>query len=196
MLRFVVLSVVGCSLLAFAEGEQPSMKSKIDFSYAFSTPHRITVARPDSGDKTLLDLEPGVLRMAWSYESLATYPFGAFVTPPANWTVKITPRIDGHAFAKSTWTRAEGFLPVLSNVYEDANGTMALEVVGGASAAIVRVTMHNTGTAKQGSALCANRSVDSLATTRRTWMPTPRGTIFWRLGRPGRPRHHCRIWRG
>jgi len=122
------------------------MQTKVDFSYAFSTPHRMTVARPDSSDKTLLDVEPGVLRMAWSYENLLSLPFGAFQTPQANWSVKLQPQINGQAFGKSEWTRAGGFLPILSNTYEETKGKMILEVTGGATAAVVKVTMQNLGT--------------------------------------------------
>lgn len=41
---------------------------KVDFSYAFATPHRVTAGRPDASDRTLLDLQPGSLRMAWTYD--------------------------------------------------------------------------------------------------------------------------------
>jgi len=50
-------------------------KPAIDFAYAFSTPHRLTVALPDSGDKTLLDLFPGRLRMAWTYDNATQFPW-------------------------------------------------------------------------------------------------------------------------
>ena len=75
--------------------EMAAVDSRIDFSYAFAPPHRMTVARPDSSDKTLLDLEPGVLRIVWSYDNLLNLPFGAFVTPPAVWSVKVGPQVDG-----------------------------------------------------------------------------------------------------
>ncbi len=129
-----------------AEGGSAAVKTGVDFSYAFSTPHRMTVARPDSSDKTLLDVEPGKLRIAWSYENLLSLPFGAFQTPPANWSVNVRPHINGQAYEKSVWTRADGFLPVLSNTYESEKGNMTLEVTGGATAAVVRVAMQNTGT--------------------------------------------------
>ena len=120
----------------------------VDFSYAFATPHRMTVAPPESGDKTLLDCEPGNLRLGWTYENLTTYPLAAFMTPQAVWGVRITPQIDGKPLAKSAWTRAEGFLPVLDNSYTDPEGSVRLEVTGAVPAALVRVTLSNTGAAK------------------------------------------------
>ena len=119
---------------------------KVDFSYAFATPHRITVGRPDASDRTLLDLQPGSLRMAWTYDCLAMpqYPLNAFKTPKTDWDIRITPQIDGHAFAHSRWTRLDGMLPALENVYDDKAGCAKLEVIGGTIAAVVRVEIANT----------------------------------------------------
>jgi hypothetical protein len=116
---------------------------KVDFSYAFATPHRITVGRPDASDRTLLDLQPGSLRMAWSYDNLAMaqYPQCAFKTPKTDWDIRIVPQIDGHGFARSRWTRLEGVLPALENAYEDAGGWLRLEAGGGMTAAVLRVEM-------------------------------------------------------
>ena len=44
------------------------------------------------------------------------------------WNIQITPQIDGKPFAKSRWTRLDGVLPALENVYEDAGG---YDAVGG-----------------------------------------------------------------
>lgn len=126
--------------------EESSAETRVDFSYAFATPHRITVALPDNSNKTLLDVEPGAVRMSWSYQSLMDLPFSAYVTPPANWAVKLTPQIDGQPFAGSAWTRVDGFLPALRNTCESPAGRMTLEIAGGADAALVRVTITNPGT--------------------------------------------------
>lgn len=119
---------------------------KVDFSYAFATPHRITVGRPDASDRTLLDLQPGSLRMAWTYDCLAMpqYPLNAFKTPKTDWDIRITPQIDGHGFARSRWTRLDGVLPGLENVYDDKAGSVRLEVIGGTTAAVVRVEITTT----------------------------------------------------
>ena len=116
---------------------------RVDFSYAFATPHRLTVARPDSSDKTLLDLQPGRLRLAWSFDDLLHYPLASFKTPPATWAVQLTPEVSDQPFATSRWTRVEGHLPALENLYESPASVMRLEVVGGASAAIIRVQLTN-----------------------------------------------------
>ena len=122
------------------------MPSKVDFSYAFGTPHRITLGRPDASDRTLLDFQPGTLRMAWSYEnlSMANYPPLSFRTPPTSWGIQITPQIDGKPLARSKWTRLESVLPGADSLFEDAPGSVHLEAIGGLTAALIRVTVVNT----------------------------------------------------
>ena len=120
-------------------------QTRVDFAYSFATPHRLTAALPNSRDKTLLDCQPGFLRMSWTYEDLTQMPIFAFLTPTTRWDLTLTPTIDGQRFAHSTWTRADGYLPVLDNTYQDGRGSVRLEVAGGAQAAIVRVTLVNMG---------------------------------------------------
>ena len=121
-------------------------RSKVDFAWSFGTPHRLTAALPDSGRKTLLDLQPGWLKLSWTYEDLTTYPLAAFLTPPTQWEIHVEPLVDGARLAKSTWQRAEGWLPVLDNRYTDDRGEMSLQVAGGESAMILRVEVRNTST--------------------------------------------------
>ena len=121
--------------------------TRVDFGYAFGTPHRLTVALPDSSDKTLLDLQAGNLRLAWTYDDLKRFPLCAFVTPQTQWEVRVQPEIDGQPFAQSAWTRLDGRLPVLVNTYADERGTVRLTVAGGATAAVARVELTNTSAA-------------------------------------------------
>ena len=116
---------------------------RVDFSYAFATPHRLTVALPDSSDKTLLDVQPGSLRLGWTYDNLLNKPLATFVTPRTEWEVTLTPELDGQPFAHSHWTRVEGWLPALANPYASGPTSLRLDVVAGQTAAIVRVEVTN-----------------------------------------------------
>ena len=118
----VVLLATLCAL-PYADAAAP----RVDFSYAFATPHRITVGRPDSSDRTRLDLQPGSLRMAWTYEDLTHFPLAAFVTPATAWDIGLAPQVDGKPLATSRWTRLDGFLPALENVYQSPTATFRLE---------------------------------------------------------------------
>jgi hypothetical protein len=127
------------------EAGEPLVENRVDFAYAFAIPHRMTVACPESSDKTLLDLLPGSLKMAWTYEDLTSFPLMALMTPKTTWNLRLTPEIDSHPFARSTWTRAEQYLPILKNTYFNSRGCMLLEVVGGPTAAVIRATVTNMG---------------------------------------------------
>ena len=140
-ISLVFLSVFGLTTAKAAPPEPTS--PPVYFSYAFAPPHRLTIGRPDSSDRTLLDCQPGSLRMAWTYDDLTHYPPAAFKTPPTAWDIRLTPQVDGKAFARSRWTRLEGFLPALENIYEDASVTLRLEVVGGKTAAVTRLEVAN-----------------------------------------------------
>ena len=73
---------------------------------------RRTASPPDAPPQaivSLLDLQPGNLRMAWTYENLTMehFPLLAFKTPRTDWNVTLTPQIDGKPTAKSRWTRLD-----------------------------------------------------------------------------------------
>ena len=117
--------------------------TSVDFSYAFAPPHRLTVALPDNSNKTLLDVNPDYLRLSWSYDNLINKPLAANVTPRTEWEVVLKPQVDGHAFPDSHWTRVEGWLPVLENIYSEGQTSLHLEVAGTNTEAIIRVEVTN-----------------------------------------------------
>lgn len=122
------------------------LSPRVDFGHAFAPPHRLTAGRPDHSDRTLLDLQPGSLRLAWSTDDLTQYPFAIFKTPPVQWALQLTPQVDGQPLARSTWTRLDGYLPALDNRYDHEGRSLHLEVIGGATALLVRVELTNQTT--------------------------------------------------
>ncbi len=120
-----------------------SAEMKVDFSYAFSTPHRLTVAMPNASDKTLVDVFPNHLRLKWSFDNLLSKPIASFSTPDANWHVNIEPEIDGEEFTKSTWRRVDGWLPMVEMIYGSPAVTVKMQIIGAESAALVRIEMEN-----------------------------------------------------
>ncbi len=119
------------------------LPTRVDFAYAFAAPHRLTVALPDSSDKTLCDCTPDALRLAWTTDDLRHTPRMAYVWPATQWELFLRADVDGAACADGTWTRADGWLPVLEATYHAPAGAVAFAVAGGAEAALVRVTLHN-----------------------------------------------------
>ncbi len=115
----------------------------VDFSYAFAPPHRMTVGQPGASEKTLLDVEPGALTIAWTYEDLRAIPLAVWKPPRVAWKVKLKPALDGKAFAGSEWRRAAGGLPELENTYRSGGVSLKLEAAGAVDAALVRITVRN-----------------------------------------------------
>ena len=138
-----------------ASAPVPPPVEEVNFGYAFAPPHRMTVARPEASEKTLLDLDPGVLSMSWSYDDLRKTPLAIFKPPKTEWRIKLQPLLDGKPFADSRWKRTEDILPVLENKYREPRGSVQLEILGGATAALTCVKVQNTdSSAHRFSVLC------------------------------------------
>jgi hypothetical protein len=118
--------------------------TKVDFSYAFGLPHRLTVALPDSSNKTIIDNGADRLQLRWTYGNLLNIPVGAFMPLGSSWSGDLWSEIDGKRLALTGHHRAEGILPVLAAGADHPDGRVALEAVGGQSAAITKVTFANT----------------------------------------------------
>ena len=142
----IIITLLAVILEGTMAVAQTAPASRVDFSYSFATPHRVTAGRPSSSDRTLLDLQPGYLRMSWTYDDLRSYPLASFKTPPTGWDIHVTPQLDGQGFPKSDWTRPEGWLPGVVNSYESPQAKATLEVIGGETATVVRVRATNTDT--------------------------------------------------
>ncbi|MHB1460644.1 MAG: hypothetical protein ACYC1M_05115 [Armatimonadota bacterium] len=117
---------------------------QVDFSYAFGLPHRMTVALPDSSDKTLIDVFDDRLEYRWTYSDLKNTPLGAFMPLNCNWSAKVWVEVDGEKLKAPSYQRSEGYLPVLSVHYGGSDGRIDMEAVGGESAALTRITVANT----------------------------------------------------
>lgn len=115
----------------------------VDFGYAFGTPHRLTVAPPDSGDKTLVDCEPGKVTLSWSYDTLMNFPVANFLGPQTQWKLVFQPVIDGRKAEHSTWSRLGGWMPGVKAEFADASVQTTFEVIGGQRGTLVRVTFAN-----------------------------------------------------
>jgi hypothetical protein len=116
----------------------------VDFGYAFAVPHRITTCLPNSSDKTLLDAFPSYLRMAWTYGNLLDKPLSSFTTPRTEWDVRIKMERDGQTLEHGSWRRLEGWLPMLEYSCHDDFATVRLQVVGGRTAAIIKISVINS----------------------------------------------------
>jgi hypothetical protein len=132
-----------CYPLHIGAAASTSPSPEVDFSYAFGTPHRITVATPDSGDKTLVDCEPGKVTLSWSYDNLLSFPVANYIGPTIQWKMVFQPTIDGQKATQSTWSRLGDWLPGVIAEFPHPAVRTTMEVIGGQRAAIMRVTFTN-----------------------------------------------------
>lgn len=116
---------------------------RVDFSYAFAPPHRVTVAPPDSGDKTLVDCEPGLVSLSWSYDTLLNFSVANFHGPLTQWKLDFQAVIDGRKVEENTWRRLDDWLPGLAATFIHPAVRTTIEVIGGPRAAIMRVEFAN-----------------------------------------------------
>ena len=88
-------------------------KTKIDFSYAFSEPHRLCVCLPNSSHKTLFDSKKDGLTIQWSDGSAKTNPLGAYKRVKLDWKVEIKGYCDKEPMVGTNWSRIDGYIPAL-----------------------------------------------------------------------------------
>ncbi|HOX38189.1 MAG TPA: hypothetical protein PL033_09390 [Candidatus Brocadiia bacterium] len=153
---FGVLAGMGLVVALFLSGAifaqtspQPAKEAgnpmqKVDFSYAFAMPHRMTVALPDSSDKTILDVYGDHIGVRWTYGNLLNVPLAAYAPLGSSWSAALWIEMDGARLPVGVYSRAEGCLPVLDCAFKNDSGGAKLRFTGGLSAALTRVTVSNT----------------------------------------------------
>lgn len=100
---------------------------------------------PDSSNKTLLDQQLTCVDVSWTYEDLLRFPLAVYAVPETTWKLSVQPTVDGQNYARSSWSRVDGYLPALSSIYRDFRGTVRLEMFGCESAMVARIQVANTG---------------------------------------------------
>ena len=127
-------------------GERSASPPKVDFSYAFATPHRITIGRPDASDRTLLDAMPSYLQMSWSYDNLTmpTYPLLTFkhtdhALAISDYAAYRRPRV-----SQKPMDAVRGGPAGVGERLRRPQGTIKLEALGGMTAGLIRIEAVNT----------------------------------------------------
>jgi hypothetical protein len=116
----------------------------VDFSYAFSCPHRMSASWPGAGDKTLLDAFPDYLRISWTYHRLTETPLSAGPIPSADHFIEIRPSVGGERFTNHRWTRPDGGVPMLEDNYTTEGASVCFKCIGGRDAMIAKVFATNS----------------------------------------------------
>jgi hypothetical protein len=122
----------------------------VNFAFAFTTPHRITLGPPDDSHRTLVDVFPDRFKMSWSYDKLAQFdPFPSYRPLQTQWKINCLPTINGAPFEHSTWSRLPGNMPSLQLDYSQDKVKMSMEGIGASSAAILKINIENRSNVTQ-----------------------------------------------
>ena len=141
---FVIISAFLVAHGAAETGQPP----KVDFGYAFAYPHRITVALPDSGNKTLVDCSPDGAILGWAVDDLAHLPDASFKAPVTQWHLNLTATVDGRPLAGWKWHRLNGWEPTPEGEATDVQVAAKMTIAGTSRAAVARIRFTNQDLAK------------------------------------------------
>jgi len=84
------------------------------------------------------------VRIGWTYRDLTEVPLGAPPLPNADHFVDIVPSLDGAAFARHSWERAQQGLPLLIDRYESEGVSLRCEYIGGRDGMVARMIAANS----------------------------------------------------
>lgn len=118
---------------------------KVDFSYSFAPPNRLTVCQPDSSQKLLCDCGPEGFVAAWSEKAVKDVAIdGLFEPLSANHKIRFQAFCNGEPMQGVSWRRIEDRLPALDYRYASDGCEIRCEVTAGKIGDIIRVTATNT----------------------------------------------------
>jgi hypothetical protein len=87
----------------YAQQTQPS---KVDFSYAFGAPHRLTLSRPSASEKALFTVRPERIDLQWTWSNLKDkFPL-SWTVMPIDVKLVFSISVDGQKLPFSEWERA------------------------------------------------------------------------------------------
>lgn len=121
-------------------------ESPINFSYAFSEPHRICVCIPESSDKTLYDCTKDSLTMLWSDGNTKNNPLGAYKRVRLDWKVKITAQCEDTPMQSDSWSRIDGYIPSLCYITKTDDAQVKLECIATSYGDVIKITASNNST--------------------------------------------------
>ncbi|MBR5627166.1 MAG: hypothetical protein IKW74_06055 [Thermoguttaceae bacterium] len=136
-LAFFVLLLAFCGTVLKAE------PPKVDFSYSFGTPHRVTAGMPDANHRTLIDVEQDKITLRWTFDTLQNKVFAAFVDMPVQYNIPLLLKVDGNQVPLVKWQRIDNWLPSLEATYQQEKVRVILRILACDDAEMIRLEMTN-----------------------------------------------------
>ncbi|HOP10390.1 MAG TPA: hypothetical protein PK629_02760 [Oscillospiraceae bacterium] len=112
---------------------------KVDFSYAFAPPHRITLSLPSGSDKILTDISKNSIKFSFSYHSLLNSVYNAYQTPAIERAVEYTVLIDGKKVEFNSWRRAKDGTPAFHAAIDAEGVLVEFYGIAAGEGAVIRI---------------------------------------------------------
>lgn len=87
---------------------------------------------------------PDKIRMAWSYDNLKRFPPASFACPIVNWDLLLSFRNEVETLPFTAWRRIDGYITALRCEHQ-SSGRLAINIVGGLSAAVAKIDLPDEG---------------------------------------------------
>lgn len=117
-------------------------KDKVDFSYAFAPPHRITLSAPSGSVKILTDVSSGSLDFSRSWRDLTESVYNVWQSPAVECRLGVMLFADGEKAVFEKWYRAKGGIPEFVIEGAAKGVVFRLSGIAGGDGAVIKFQMH------------------------------------------------------
>jgi tetratricopeptide (TPR) repeat protein len=119
-------------------------KTVIDFEYAFSEPHTITLCRPSASEKVIVEAMKDGLKFAWTFNSLKTsYPL-SWQKFPMDVLLAMELSVEGQPSSLTKWYRHESGAPYLFAEGSVCGVDYVISAIAGKTGVMVKTEMINS----------------------------------------------------
>jgi hypothetical protein len=141
--KILTVCIAFCFLGINKSGVMASEPPRVDFSYAFGTPHRITLSRPSAGEKMLATIREESLELKWTWGDLQDkYPL-SWTIMPMDIILDFHLRLDGEDMAFRSWKRAESGAPMLIASGNRNGAGFNLQAMAAAGGVVIKMEVFN-----------------------------------------------------
>ena len=116
----------------------------VNFDYAFSTPHVLTLCRPAASEKVLTYTENAGIKFAWTYGSAKNdYP-RAWTTHPFDSAMFLEFSVEGESAPLNRWRRHESGAPCICAKAQKNGVQIDTTIIAGKTGIIIKTEFENT----------------------------------------------------
>lgn len=116
--------------------------SKVDFSYAFATPHVLTLSRPSASQKVVASIKDGGLYLDYTYQSLADKPQLAWTKMPFDIRTGCWFRLGKQKTPFNKWRRGANGIPALRASGDFSGGEFGVYGIATKEGVVIKIDVR------------------------------------------------------